>query len=143
MLTPWADVLVKQVTSYGWPYGAVGPRCDAGNTRILTHDLTHRTHLEIFSPNYYPLQLEDWFLDDWITLVYGRKRTKRVREIEIGHFSAHGTRYVPDTSKQNILNKEVQEGKQKILKAMRDKGLAQSIIDEYDHDSFSFTVNND
>lgn len=36
---------------------------------ILTHDMVHRTHLEIF-PTYYPAGLSNWYMDDWITIVY-------------------------------------------------------------------------
>ena len=34
--------------------GAVGPACRQGNRRILTHDFTHKTHMEIFGGQYYP-----------------------------------------------------------------------------------------
>ena len=41
------------------------------NNETLTHDFVHRTHLEIFK-TYYPPKLTDWWLDNWITEVYGR-----------------------------------------------------------------------
>ena len=37
--------------------GVVGPRCAEGNTAILTHDLVHRTHLEV------PLTSALWLVD--------------------------------------------------------------------------------
>ena len=52
--------------------GVTGPHCPQGNGRILTHDMTHRTHLEIFE-YYYPHALDNYFVDDWITIVYGCK----------------------------------------------------------------------
>ncbi|MDP1603027.1 MAG: hypothetical protein Q8M03_07150, partial [Legionella sp.] len=49
--------------------GVVGPLCRQGNTAILTHDFVHSTHIDIFG-YYYPVQLTDWWLDDWITKIY-------------------------------------------------------------------------
>ena len=37
--------------------GVVGPRCDEGNILIITHDMVHRTHLDIFGDEYYPNNL--------------------------------------------------------------------------------------
>lgn len=54
--------------------GMTGPLCPEGNTAIMTHDLTHRTHLDIFR-HYYPEVLTDWGLDDWISKVYGVTRS--------------------------------------------------------------------
>ena len=50
------------------PYGVIGPLCNQGNERILTHDFTTRLHMEIFEMNYYPPELVDWWMDDWISL---------------------------------------------------------------------------
>ncbi len=44
-----------------------GPKCQQGNDKILTHDFVHRLHLEIFDMNYYPPELVDWWMDDWIS----------------------------------------------------------------------------
>ncbi|KAK7236540.1 hypothetical protein SO694_00243012 [Aureococcus anophagefferens] len=33
--------------------GAVGPMCKQGNRKILTHDFTHRKHMDIFEGTYY------------------------------------------------------------------------------------------
>ena len=41
---------VRTLRGYAPPnVGVVGPRCDEGNTKILTHDFVHRSHLEIFA----------------------------------------------------------------------------------------------
>eukprot|EP00563_Minutocellus_polymorphus_P021193 CAMPEP_0197727586 /NCGR_PEP_ID=MMETSP1434-20131217/21550_1 /TAXON_ID=265543 /ORGANISM="Minutocellus polymorphus, Strain CCMP3303" /LENGTH=247 /DNA_ID=CAMNT_0043313829 /DNA_START=88 /DNA_END=828 /DNA_ORIENTATION=+ len=53
--------------------GVVGPFCPDGNTAILTHDMVHRTHLQIFNGSYYPEAFSNWWLDDWITQVYSKK----------------------------------------------------------------------
>jgi hypothetical protein len=67
------------------PYGVVGPLCNQGNEKILTHDFTHRLHMEIFEMNYYPPELVDWWMDDWISLVYGRQRTFKARSVPVMH----------------------------------------------------------
>jgi hypothetical protein len=69
--------------SFGRPYGAVGPLCRQGNTKILTHDFTHRLHMEVFGMEYYPPELTDWWMDDWIARVYGSSRTRQSKSIEV------------------------------------------------------------
>lgn len=49
--------------------GVVGPKCTVGNVMILTHDFVHRSHLEAMGMNYYPTVFENYFCDDWISLV--------------------------------------------------------------------------
>jgi hypothetical protein len=39
--------------------GVVGPLCKQGNTLVLTHDFTHRTHAVLFG-FHYPRSLPDW-----------------------------------------------------------------------------------
>jgi hypothetical protein len=67
----------------GFPYGVLGPLCRQGNTAILTHDFTHRTHMEIFDGEYYPPQLTDWWMDDWIARTYGSSRTRQSKTVEV------------------------------------------------------------
>jgi hypothetical protein len=78
----WSSEFINKLQSWGEPYGAVGPRCDQGNTMILTHDFTHRLHHEIF-PLHYPSTLNDWWMDDWISRVYGRRRTARLHHVAV------------------------------------------------------------
>ena len=115
----------------GVPYGVAGPLvCNqGGNVKILTHDFTHRTHMEIFkgwyvwdfielcdmrgyvtqptSPRvrlstpvrphlcrYYPAELVDWWMDTWVSRVYGSRRTALVQDVLVGHRTKeHGRRY--------------------------------------------------
>ena len=52
--------------------GVVGPRVSGDGSRYkggVTVDLVHRTHLRIFA-EYYPPQLDNWYVDDWIDYVY-------------------------------------------------------------------------
>ena len=50
----------------------------------MTHDFVHRTHLDIF-PTYYPPILSDWWMDDWITHVYGNTRTCILPDVHVEH----------------------------------------------------------
>jgi len=70
--------------AFGPPYGVVGPWCNQSNTKILAHDFTHRLHMEIFGMEYYPPELSDWWMDDWISRVYGSTRTRQSKSVEVG-----------------------------------------------------------
>lgn len=84
----WPTVYVKALLSLSPPYGVVGPSSLGSVDAILTHDFVHRTHMEIFRNNYYPVELtgilidlciltyvvkyglcfgSDWWMDDWIS----------------------------------------------------------------------------
>lgn len=93
----------------GPPYGVVGPLCKQGNTEILTHDFTHRTHMEFFDRQYYPTNLTDWWLDDWMNKVYGEARTKRIESVEVFHHTQK-TRYAVNYSNEALLEPLVHEG---------------------------------
>ena len=87
--------------------GVVGPTCHEGNTRILTHDFVHRTHLQIFE-HYYPPVLSDWWMDDWITRVYAHSGRMRRRPFLVRHrVDIHGTRYVVDYAHERALVAEL------------------------------------
>ena len=110
----WPVAAVRQLRGYSPPnVGVVGPRCDEGNTKILTHDLVHRTHLQIFE-HYYPPIFSDWWMDDWITRVYGTSRTRRAT-FRVRHLTGYqGTRYDVDQSHATRLQSELQAGHQRI-----------------------------
>ena len=110
----WAAQAVGALRALSPPnVGVVGPICHEGNARILTHDFVHRTHLQIFE-FYYPPIFSDWWMDDWITHVYGPSRTRRgpffVRH-RIGH---QGTRYEVDRTHEQQLQSELQSGRQQL-----------------------------
>ena len=58
--------------------GVVGPKVYGDGIRggATTLDVVHRTHLDIFA-EYYPPQLDNWFVDDWIAFAYTRGRKRR------------------------------------------------------------------
>lgn len=115
MLANWPSLFVNALRSIGPPFGVVGPFCEQGNTEILTHDFVHRTHMEVFEMNYYPPELVDWWMDDWISFVYGRLRTFKARAVPvIHHTGAHGQRYAVDQANKKQLPRLVAEGRKKI-----------------------------
>lgn len=98
-VTPyWSSLGVKRLGSFNPPnVGVVGPTCHQGNLEILTHDMVHRTHMDIFE-SYYPKEFKNWYVDDWITLVYGKERTRMLGKWEVKHhIGYHGTRYEAHT----------------------------------------------
>lgn len=69
----WISRGVAKLSEYQHKVGVVGPT-DRGNKKILTHDMVHRTHMDIFD-RYYPEEFDNWWIDDWISGVYGDDRT--------------------------------------------------------------------
>jgi hypothetical protein len=113
---------------------------------------------------YYPPGLTDWYLDDWISRVYGSERTRQAKSVEVRepplvfgwvhtdtstsspdtvmlhlvprrmrsglvtpfhdfqiahHVVEHGTRYVPDRTKELTVAQLLREGRKKIRRWMR------------------------
>jgi len=109
----WVSKAVAKLASYDPPnVGMVGPNCREGNTAIMTHDMVHRTHLDIFE-HYYPGVFSAWWIDDWISKVYGPTRSTKMMDWTVKHHThKHGTRY------------EVQHHEAKFLKGELGKGAA-------------------
>mmetsp|Transcript_23570 Transcript_23570/g.53504 ORF Transcript_23570/g.53504 Transcript_23570/m.53504 type:complete len:370 (+) Transcript_23570:1-1110(+) len=119
----WITVATKALGSLFPPnVGVVGPFCKQGNVRIMTHDFVHAsTHLSIFG-TYYPEVFDNWFLDDWITRVYGRPRTRMLADFEVEHhFKSFGTRYKWSWADKWKLDQEVVKGGEAIDRYMREK----------------------
>ena len=126
MVGAWARTAVATLRGFSPPnVGVVGPTCAEGNANIMTHDLVHRTHLQIFE-TYYPPIFSDWWMDDWITHVYGERRTRkgpfRVRHM----IGVQGTRYAVDQSHSAKLASELREGGARIAKFLEGGGGARS-----------------
>lgn len=51
---------------------------------MLTHDFVNRVHMEIFNMQYYPPELKDWWMDDWISRVYGHRRVLKASDVQVG-----------------------------------------------------------
>jgi hypothetical protein len=111
----WASALVAALASNEHPFvGVAGPRCSSNraNADILTHDFVHRTHLDIF-PTYYPVVLADWWMDDWITHVYGNEHTCITTDLSVGHLTA-ASRYEVQMNHACFLEPLVQEGRLRV-----------------------------
>lgn len=100
----WASAGIEVLQNYTPPnVGVVGPTCNEGNVHILTHDMVHRTHLDIFD-YYYPTYFDNWWADDWITEVYKPMRNTKLKAWVVKHhLNAHGTRYHVDIKKSSRL----------------------------------------
>lgn len=111
----WVSLGVQALSNMNPPnVGVVGPKCDQGNIEILTHDMVHSSHLLIFS-EYYPIEFDNWWVDDWISHVYGSERTKKILDWEVKHHtSLHGQRYEVDYAQQKQLDESVVKGKERI-----------------------------
>jgi len=138
-MTPWTTKLIGAVTAMGEPYGVAGPLvCNqGGNVKILTHDFTHRTHMEIFKGWYYPAELVDWWMDTWVSRVYGSRRTALVQHVLVGHRTKeHGRRYTVNHKNRELLEPLVELGKSQISAFMRETKVPMDIMLEFMHDKF-------
>jgi hypothetical protein len=134
----WPTIYVRTLLSLQVPYGVIGPLCNHGNERILTHDFVHRLHMEIFEGNYYPPELSDWWMDDWISYVYGQRRTFMSRHIKVVHHTGHqGTRYQVDHAHESLLPNLIKQGTQKIRTYMLKKGVDEAVLKTFDKDTFN------
>lgn len=69
--------------------------------------------MEIFDRQYYPANLTDWWLDDWISRVYGEARTRKSQSVEVYHH-ADQTRYTVNHETKAVLQPLVNEGQSRI-----------------------------
>lgn len=112
-LTPWTSAFVRALASFEPPYrGVVGPTCLEGNTAILTHDFVHRGHLDLFG-THYPPELTDWWLDDWISTVYGPKSTLKLADVVVRHHVL-STRYDVTWDNKGLLAEALRLGRLKV-----------------------------
>eukprot|EP00923_Selenidium_pygospionis_P010681 GHVN01018675.1.p1 GENE.GHVN01018675.1~~GHVN01018675.1.p1 ORF type:complete len:292 (-),score=31.96 GHVN01018675.1:689-1564(-) len=111
--TGWVPLALEALGSFDPPnVGIVGPTHSGGKTSILTHDMTHRTHLKIFT-DYYPKKFRNWYVDDWITYVYGPQRTKKLTAWTVKHLLIP-MRYKPHSLKRKDINSTIEQGSKQI-----------------------------
>jgi len=138
--TPWARAFVDTLLGMGPPYGVVGPACGQGATHILVVDFVHRTHHEIF-PTHYPPALMAWWMDNWVSQVYGRKRTVRVTSAKITHLTgSHGTRYDGFYDIGQFMRGEILRGRAMFEEYLSHTPGMKAQLDTYRADSFSYTT---
>ena len=93
--------------------GVVGPSFAEGNTKILAAmEVTHRTHLCIFSGNYYPSFFDNYYSDDWISFIYGANHTRKLRTVRVSHrIHYHGTQYRAAWGQARLVDDAVAAGR--------------------------------
>ena len=62
----WESIFIDKLRTQN-NIGVVGPKDP--NHYALTQSFVHKTHLKIFK-RYFPEELKNWYIDDWITNVY-------------------------------------------------------------------------
>jgi len=137
LVSRWPSSFVSALGSVHGRVGVVGPFCRQGNQQILTHDFVHRTHMEIFEMNYYPPELVDWWMDDWISFVYGESRSFKASNVEVLHHTgAHGRRYEVDRENSAKVGRLVKEGRIKIRNWLIANKVDDHIIKSFDNDKY-------
>ncbi|KAL4231099.1 hypothetical protein ACF0H5_008682 [Mactra antiquata] len=111
----WTSLCIESLQNNKPPnIGVVGPLNRNGLQSILTLDFVHVTHFHIFG-FYYPPQLDNWWADDWITLVYEPSRSKKLLAWITYHKSVYGVRYRVDAHQKTLLKKLIDQGKNTLL----------------------------
>ena len=124
----WITLAINVLRTYEPPnVGVVGPTCSQGKTTILTHDMVHRTHLRIFQ-TYYPPIFHNWYIDDWISSVYGPSRTKKVDAWVVEHHVHLGTRYNAMQKDEIHLTKEILKGGKTIQRYLANRHVLDRLI---------------
>ena len=115
----WPALYVQQLQRLSPPYGVIGPSAFESKNRILTHDFVHRTHLDIFHGVYYPPEFTDWYMDDWISSVYGPERTFLSQRVGIDHHNRYRERvYAVNRQNHLLLAPLIQRGQEQIAQWM-------------------------
>jgi len=137
LVARWPSKFVGSLKSIPHQLGVVGPVCNQGNQKILTHDFVARIHMQVFEMNYYPAELTDWWMDDWISLVYGQQRTFKARQVPVVHHTgAHGQRYEVDRTHEKMLGKLVESGRTKIRQWLLQNNVPEDELKAFDKDEF-------
>ena len=135
LIDKWPNAFVKALHSIPGQVGVVGPTCTQGNVGILTHDFVARVHMDIMQMNYYPPQLVDWWMDDWISFVYGSQRSFKAASVRVVHHTgAHGQRYVVDRANFQTLGRLLKEGRSLIRNHLLRSGVTDGVIQSFDKD---------
>jgi hypothetical protein len=115
LTTGWARVMVEALRNMS-NLGVVGPTFAEGNRKIIAAmDMTHRTHLCIFQGSYYPEVFDNYYVDDWITHVYGANRTRKLRTVRVSHrLGYHGQQYFASGEQEGLLAETLRVGREQI-----------------------------
>lgn len=106
--------------------GVVGPN-DLGNNNILTQSFVHKTHLNIFD-NYFPDEIINWHIDDWITKVYEPNNSIRIKDKRIKNMVNERYQRVNGFDK---LNKILSRDQNKFNKYLSIEGFDDLVFQKY------------
>ena len=131
--TAWPKAFIGALNSLQPPYGVAGPSHQTGNMKILTHDFLNRVHMDIFKGVYYDPIYTDWWMDDYISRLYGKDRTIKSNHYGVLHHTSHhgGRRYEVGENKSSKLPGSIQRGREEIAKWMKDHGHSEADIDAF------------
>lgn len=141
----WPKAFTEALMSLPPPYGVIGPASLTSNLVILTHDFVHRTHMDIFQMDYYPPELPDWWMDNWVSRVYGADRTFYSQDAVVMHHTyAHGQRYEVNRGNQKYLPITLERGRGLIRSWMQRHNSSSEELKAFDNDlshrgTFKFT----
>ena len=127
LLTPrWATMGIRALQRMKHRnVGVIGLLSYNDRPDIFTHDMTSRAHLEIFNKNYYPPVFSNWFIDDWISEIYGKNASVRLHNFHILHHEEDDSKerhYVPDTASKVYLRPQIKEAKLRIKRWLQRHG---------------------
>jgi hypothetical protein len=85
----WTSIVVSKLVEMN-DQGVVGPSDHGGN--LITQAFVGRTHYKIFG-RLYPLDIKDWYSDNWLNDVYGSEGRRTLPEVVFYNMNDKGTRY--------------------------------------------------
>lgn len=78
ILSPdWEEAFIKKLSETN-NVGVTGPKDINIPRNLLTQSFVHVTHLKIFG-KYYPEEIINWYIDDWITEIYKAKPIENIK----------------------------------------------------------------
>jgi hypothetical protein len=91
--------------------------------------------MEIFDGLYYPPEFSDWYMDDWISAVYGPQRTFLSKRVGIDHHNRHKERtYEVNRENIKLLPSLIKSGQLKIEQWMKTHGVSDVIVAAFTKD---------
>ncbi|KXS09683.1 hypothetical protein M427DRAFT_160377 [Gonapodya prolifera JEL478] len=94
-------------------FGVAGPKDPRHQRKLLTQAMVGRKHYDLFG-RLYPVDIKDWFSDDWLSEVYGSQYTHLVTDVTVRTFcpalrsSTNETRDFPALARNQVENTNTQ-----------------------------------
>jgi len=93
------------------------------------------------------VELPGWFLDVWMTQVYGRRLSRRLKHVMIEHTFRHCVRYKHPypvgrdiNAVRELCKSLVKAGHQRIAEYLRNTGARAEDLESFQSDDISFDV---